>query len=66
LSIENRIPAARYEVEQLGSGEVRIIAQQEVQRSAGNVVAKELQNPNSFVSKSLTHNVKTSRRRANA
>lgn len=63
INIVNQIPTAAYQVERLSSGDVRIIAREEVNKGAPNVIADQLQNPNSRVSKSMAKNTTAGRQR---
>lgn len=63
VSITNEIPEAAYEVRQYGETEIEIIARRVVQREAAAVVANDLRNPNSRVSKSVSGNTTAGRRR---
>jgi len=63
ITIENSIPAAHFTLKRLSETDVRLIARQEVAAESGNTIAKELHNPNSRVSKAVTRNNTTSRRR---
>lgn len=67
VKIENYGTSKDFEVQTLTSGEIRIIARDEAQNAIKNevpkVVAGELRNPNSRVSKSLNQNTQTQRRR---
>ena len=67
VNIENYGVSKDFEVQQLSENEVRIIARDEaksvVQKDAPGVVAAQIRNPNSSVSKSLGQNTQTQRRR---
>lgn len=67
VSIENYGTSKDFEVQQLSESEVRIIARDEakdvVKKETPSLVAGELRNPNSRVSKSLGQSTKTERRR---
>jgi len=67
VTIENYGTSKDFEVQQLSETEIRIIARNEakgvVQKDAPNVVAAQIRNPNSSVSKSLGQNTQTQRRR---
>lgn len=67
VSIENYGSSKDFEVQQLSETEVRIIARDEaisaVKRETPNVIAQQIKNPNSSVSKSLSQNTQTQRRR---
>lgn len=66
ITIQNYASGVTHEVEQIDEDNIRIIARQEAQavvsRQAGRVVAGELANPNSPVSKALADNVQAKRR----
>lgn len=67
VNIENYGTSKDFEVQQINESEVRIIARDEarnvVQKEAPGVVAAQIRNPNSSVSKSLGQNTQTQRRR---
>jgi len=67
VTIENYGTSKDFEVQQLSETEIRIIARNEakgvVQKDAPNVVAAQIRNPNSSVSKSLGQSTQTQRRR---
>lgn len=67
VTIENYGTSKDFEVQQLSETDIRIIARDEakgvVQKEAPGVVAAQIRNPNSSVSKSLGQNTQTQRRR---
>ena len=67
VTIENYGTSKDFEVQQLSETDIRIIARDEakgvVQKEAPNVVAAQIRNPNSSVSKSLGQSTQTQRRR---
>ena len=67
VTIENYGTSKDFEVQQLSETDIRIIARDEakgvVQKDAPGVVAAQIRNPNSSVSKSLGQNTQTQRRR---
>lgn len=63
VSITNQIADAEYEVVQWSQDDIEIIARRIVRNEAASVVAGELRNPNSRVSKSVTSNTTAGRRR---
>jgi tape measure domain-containing protein len=67
VNIENYGTSKDFEVQQISETDIRIIARDEarnmVQKEAPGVVAAQIRNPNSSVSKSLNQNTKTERRR---
>lgn len=63
VSITNEIPEAQYEVRQISEFDVEIIARRVLQREGASVVANDLRNPNSRMSKSLGANTTAGRRR---
>jgi tape measure domain-containing protein len=67
VNIENYGTNKDFEVQQISEGEVRIIARDEarmaVQKDTPAIIASEIRNPNSIVSKSLGQNTQTQRRR---
>lgn len=67
VNIQNNGTSKEFEVEQISASEIRIIARDEarqaVRKEAPGVVAAELKNSNSRVSKSLEQNTQTQRRR---
>lgn len=67
VTIENYGTFKDFEVQQLSETDIRIIARDEakgvVQKEAPDVVAAQIRNPNSSVSKSLGQNTQTQRRR---
>lgn len=67
VSIENYGTSKDFEVQQISETDVRIIARDEarqaVRKEAPSVVAAEIRNPNSSVSKSLGQSTQTQRRR---
>jgi len=68
VSIENYGTSKDFEVQQISETDVRIIARDEarqaVRKEAPSVVAAEIRNPNSSVSKSLGQSTQTQRRRS--
>lgn len=62
ISIENQIPGAVYEQQQLSADEVRIIARQEFNKSIDEGVSTVLASGNSKSSKSLRKNYNTTRK----
>ena len=67
VSVENYAPGVSHEVQQLSSGEVRVIAREEaasvVREQAPKAVAADIANPNSRVSNALARNTQTQRKR---
>lgn len=67
VNIENYGTSKDFEVQQISETDIRIIARDEarnmVQKEAPGVVAAQIRNPNSTVSKSLGQNTQTQRRR---
>lgn len=67
VTIENYGTSKDFEVQQISENEVRVIARDEarsiVQKETPGVVAAQIRNPNSSVSKSLGQNTQTQRRR---
>jgi len=67
VTIENYGTSKDFEVQQISESEVRVIARDEaraaIRKEAPSVVAAEIRNPNSSVSKSLGQNTQTQRRR---
>ena len=67
VKIENYGTSKDFEVQQISESDIRIIARDEarsmVQKEAPGVVAAQIRNPNSSVSKSLGQNTQTQRRR---
>lgn len=67
VNIENYGTSKGFEVQQMGENEIRIIARDEaksaVRAHAPSVIAGEVSNPNSSVSKSLARNTNAQRRR---
>jgi hypothetical protein len=67
ITIQNFGTSKEFEVQQLSETEIRVIARDEaaaaVRSQAPGVVATQLGNPNSSVSKSLARNTQTARRR---
>ena len=67
VKVENYGTSKDFEVEQLSANEIRIIARDEakniVRKETPSVVASQIKNPNSSVSKSLNQNTQTQRRR---
>ena len=68
ITIQNYASGVTHEVEQIDEENIRIIARQEAQavvtRQAGRVVAGELANPNSPVSKAMSNNIQAKRKTA--
>lgn len=66
ITIQNYASGVTHEVEQIDEENIRIIARQEAQsvvsKQAGRVVAGELSNPNSPVSKAISNNIQAKRR----
>ena len=66
ITIQNYANGVTHEVEQIDEDNIRIIARQEAQavvsRQAGRVVAGELANPNSPVSKAMSNNIQAKRK----
>lgn len=66
ITIQNYASGVTHEVEQIDEDNIRIIARQEAQavvsRQAGRVVAGELANPNSPVSKAMSNNIQAKRK----
>lgn len=66
ITIQNYASGVTHEVEQIDEDNIRIIARQEAQsvvsKQAGRVVAGELSNPNSPVSKAISNNIQAKRR----
>jgi tape measure domain-containing protein len=66
ITIQNYASGVTHEVEQIDEDNIRIIARQEAQavvsRQAGRVVAGELANPNSAVSRAISDNIQAKRR----
>jgi len=66
ITIQNYASGVTHEVEQIDEENIRIIARQEAQavvsRQAGRVVAGELANPNSPVSKAMSNNIQAKRK----
>lgn len=66
ITIQNYANGVTHEVEQIDEDNIRIIARQEAQavvsRQAGRVVAGELANPNSHVSKAMSNNIQAKRK----
>lgn len=67
VHIQNYGTSKDFDVQQIDQNQIRIIARDEaravVRNEAGNVVSAEISNPNSNVSKSLSRNVNSQRRR---
>ena len=55
--------SSKIEVQQLGPNDIRIIAREEVSKNAGQVVASEMSQSNSRVSRGITSNFNSRRRR---
>lgn len=64
VTIINEIPDAEFEATQIGPNQVELIARRVVREEAPGVIATDLSNPNSRVSKALGKNTQTSRRRS--
>ena len=68
VNIENYASGVSHEVEQLSENEIRIIAREEakgvVSREAGRVIAAEIGNSNSSVSRAIERNTSATRNRA--
>ena len=66
ITIQNYANGVTHEVEQIDEDNIRIIARQEAQavvtKQAGRVVAGELSNPNSPVSKAISSNIQAKRK----
>lgn len=62
--VKNMAPGVEHEVRQLSETEVEVIARRVVQKEAPKVVAGELKDPNSKVSKAVGTNTTAGRRRA--
>ena len=60
---ENYGTSKSLEAQQISPDEIRLIARDEVMRQAPRVVAAEMKNPNSVVSKSITNNTNAKRMR---
>lgn len=58
VNIDNQIPNAQYDVQQLSVDEVRIIARQEFNKNIDQGVSSALSNPNSKAAKSMRRNYK--------
>jgi len=63
IYIENHGAGKQFEIQQLNERDIRIIAKDEIRKNAGSVVASELKNPNSDVSKSFGRNTTAQRNR---
>lgn len=63
VSIINNAPGVEFETRQIGPREVEVIASRIVREQAPDVIASDMQNPNSRTSKSLSRFTKTERRR---
>lgn len=63
VSITNEIPDAAYEVRPLNESEIEIIAKRVVRREAPEIIGNDLRNPNSRVSKGISNNTMSNRRR---
>lgn len=67
VNIENYGTSKEFEVQQIGESDVRIIARDEarqvIRKETPTIVAGEIRNPNSSVSKSLTQSTQIQRRR---
>jgi tape measure domain-containing protein len=63
VNIQNNAPGVVFEQQQVSRDEIRIIARQAVREDAPNVVAADLNNPNSKISKSVNRNTTANRRR---
>nr|DAR80712.1 MAG TPA: Tail tape measure [Caudoviricetes sp.] len=68
VNIENYASGVSHEVEQLSENEIRIIAREEakgvVSREAGRVIAAEISNSNSSVSRAIERNTSATRNRS--
>jgi hypothetical protein len=64
ITINNLGTPQQYTVSSITANEVVLIARDVVRREAGAVVANEMANPNSVVSRAITSNTNTTRRRA--
>jgi hypothetical protein len=64
ITINNLGTPQEYTVSSITANEVVLIARDVVRREAGAVVANEMANPNSGVSRAITSNTNTTRRRA--
>lgn len=62
VKIENYGTSKDFEVQQTSEGELRIIARDEIRKHVPGLMASEIANSNSKVSKSLSQNTQTSRR----
>lgn len=62
IVINNNAPGVSIRTESVSADEVRLIAEETVARSAGKAVAREMVNPNSAVSRSMTRHTTASRR----
>lgn len=63
VTINNTVPGVEFDVQQVTMSEVEITARRVVREEAGVVVAGELSNPNSRVSKAVVRNTTADRRR---
>jgi hypothetical protein len=63
VSIENHGTSKEFDVQQLGPNDVRIIARDEITKRVPELVATEMDNPNSRVSKAMGRNTGAGRRR---
>lgn len=67
VNVENYGISKDFEVQQLSESQIRIIARDEakttVQRDTPNIVASQIKNPNSAISKSINQNTQAQRRR---
>ena len=62
VTIEN-YGSSEHEVQQISPNEILIIARQAISQDTPGIVARQLSNPNSRVSKSMSQNTKSKRRR---
>lgn len=61
VTINNQIPGATFDVQQMDDGRVEVIARRVVREEADGVTATNIRDPNSRTSKSLAQNTKTTR-----
>jgi tape measure domain-containing protein len=64
ITVQNNGTPQTYNAQHISRDEIRLIAEDAVQRKAGSAVAANLNNPNSTFSKSLKNNTLTPRRRS--
>lgn len=64
INIINQAPGVEHSVTQSDNGQIEIIARRVVRQEAPDIIASDISNPNGKVSKSLSQNTKTERRRA--